>query len=90
MKELQSKQQSLHNWVTTLPRSCWILYRLVFCSGQEHHRLWHCPSQLKLIDTAGNTPYLVYEEDVSKTNQGGLEHRKCKKRNDNPQLNSSL
>ena len=36
-------------------------------SGEEHRHLLHFPSQLKLIDTAGNTPYLVFEEDVSKT-----------------------
>jgi hypothetical protein len=49
-------------------------------SGQEHRRLRHHPSQIKLIDTPGTTPCLVYEEDVSKTNQGGLQHRKCEQK----------
>ena len=49
-------------------------------------------NQIKLIDTPGTTPCLEYEEDVSKTNQGGLQHRKCEQKQvvhyantDNPQ-----
>ena len=42
----------------------------------EHRKIRHCPSQLRLFEPAGHIAYLVYTEDVSKTNQGGLLHRK--------------
>ena len=44
--------------------------------GGEHRKLRHDPSQIQLVEPAGGMPYLVFTEDVSKTNQGGLEHRK--------------
>lgn len=44
--------------------------------GSEHHRIRHTPSQLQLHEPVGHAPYLVYTEDVSNTNQGGLLHRK--------------
>ena len=41
-------------------------------SGEEHRRLRHNPSQISVINEEGKTPYIVYTEDISKTNQGGL------------------
>ena len=45
-------------------------------SGEEHRRLRHNPSQISVINEEGKTPYIVYSEDISKTNQGGLKSRK--------------
>ena len=39
----------------------------------EHRKLCFKPSQIEMIESL---PYLVYTEFVSKTNQGGLQHRK--------------
>ena len=47
-----------------------------FC-GYEHRRLRHSPAQIQLFEP-GERAYLVYREDVSKTNQGGLASRKRK------------
>jgi len=44
-------------------------------SGEEHPRLEYHPAQIELVEPVGRTPYLMYCEDVSKTNQGGIQHR---------------
>ncbi len=45
-------------------------------SGEEHRRLRHNPGQIKVVSLSGQAPYIVYAEDISKTNQGGLKSRK--------------
>ena len=37
--------------------------------GGEHWKLRHNPSQIQLVEPAGGMPYLVFMEDISKTNQ---------------------
>ena len=46
-------------------------------SGQEHCRLRHGNSQVRLFEPPGGRSYLLYQqEDMSKTNQGGIKHMK--------------
>ena len=45
-------------------------------SGEEHRRLCHKPSQFQLVEIPGSMPFLRYKEDMSKTNQAGLNHNK--------------
>ena len=46
-------------------------------SGEEHRRLRFKPSQIKVgVTPVGKAPYIVYCEEISKTNQGGLKSRK--------------
>ena len=51
-------------------------YFFTLGSGTEHIRLRHNPSKIQLYEPPGECAHLVYREDVSKTNQGGLTHRK--------------
>ena len=44
-------------------------------SGSEHIRLRYTPAQIQLIEKSHSPPYLIYQEDISKTNQGGLHSR---------------
>ena len=43
-------------------------------SGQEHRSLRS--AQIELFEPPGQMPYVVYHEDVSKNNPGGINHRK--------------
>ncbi|KAK6186295.1 hypothetical protein SNE40_008360 [Patella caerulea] len=45
-------------------------------SGQEHRKLRFKNSQICLLTRIDGTSFLRYKEDVSKTYQGGLKHRK--------------
>ena len=45
-------------------------------SGSEHRSLRYKASQITLCEPAGKRAYLRYKEDISKTCQGGLKHRK--------------
>lgn len=49
-------------------------------SGKEHRNLRFKPSQITIHEPDGGIPYLRYAEDVSKTQQGGLKHRKISKK----------
>ena len=44
-------------------------------SGEEHRHLHFNPAQIELVEKPGTTAYLLYKEDISKTNQAGLHHR---------------
>ena len=47
-------------------------------SGEEHRRLRFKDSQIQVVEKPGERAYLVYTEDCSKNNQGGLKCRKLK------------
>ena len=48
------------------------------CAGAEHHALCVGPCSQITLHSDGGLRYLLYHEDVSKTKQGGLQHRKIK------------
>ena len=45
-------------------------------SGDERRQLHHSPCQIQLIEKLGERPYLIYTEDRSKINPGGLKGQK--------------
>ena len=53
-----------------------IRLNLTLRSGEEHRRLRYFPSQISVVNPVGTAPYIMYCEDTSKTNQGGLKSRK--------------
>ena len=61
-----------------------LLDTIVFCtglyfalrSGQEHRQLRRDPSQIEVVEHAGERAYLKYTEDTSKNHPGGLKGRK--------------
>ena len=46
---------------------------LALRSGREHQQLQRSPPQIQLIEQAGESAYLKYQEDISKNHPGGLE-----------------
>ena len=42
----------------------------------EHRRLRFYPSQIQVVEPVNSRGYIMYTEDVSKTNQGGIAHRR--------------
>ena len=45
-------------------------------SGEEHWHLQYNRSQITVVHKEGMAPYIMYNEDISETNQGGLKSRK--------------
>ena len=43
---------------------------------QKHQQLRYRPCQIQVVEHTGELPYLLYSEDTSKNNQGGLKGRK--------------
>ena len=56
----------------------WVYYIGLYFAirGGEHRQLRFKPSQLELVEPENASPYLIFTEFVSKTNQGGLVHHK--------------
>ena len=42
----------------------------------KHRRLQFYPSQIQLLEPTNGRSYVMYTEDVYKTNQGGIVHRR--------------
>ena len=49
-------------------------YIFALKGSEEHRQLCHDPSQLKLFEPPTGSSCIVYTEDISKANQGGLLH----------------
>ena len=41
-------------------------------SGQEHRQLMHQPAQIKVVENQREWTYLVYREELSKNQPGGI------------------
>ena len=59
---------------------CMFGLHFALCAGEEHRNLrYGSTSQIKLMyDNVRDRRYLVYTEDISKTNQGGVGHIKVR------------
>ena len=51
-------------------------YYFALRSGDEHRRLQYTPCQITVVNTEGQTPRIMYCEDISKINPGVLKNRK--------------
>ena len=45
-------------------------------SGMEHRRLQFYPTQIQVVESEISRDYIMYTEDASKINQGGIAHRR--------------
>ena len=65
-----------HQLLNTIIFYCGLHFALR--SGKEHRQLRRSPCQIELVETPGQSSYLVYREDTSKNRQGGIRARNIK------------
>ena len=77
-EELWNKKVLEDHNPQTLLNTVIVMVGLYFalCSGDKHRQLRHSPCQIQLIEKLGERPYLIYTEDTSKNNPGGLKGQK--------------
>ena len=76
-KDTLWKQGLLGNKHPQQPHNTLIYYigfNFALRSGMEHRRLRYYPSRIQLFQPTNGWANVMYTEDVSKTNQGGLLH----------------